>query len=263
MQDYGVKLGSMLMTVVDPNRGHEVAYNRWYERDHFYAGCLVGPWLFAGRRWVAPRALKQLRFPATPLVAGPSPSAGSYVATYWIHADKFDEHRKWANDQVFWLYKNGRGFTERKHVHTLMYHLDWTHYRDADPVPIELAFDHGYKGMVTVALLREPGVEQARLDAWLREETLPAVMKDTPLSTCATWSPVPQNPNAPMDIPLVQHVDRLDVQMWLLDDDPLTCWTRFEDYGRTVEASGLAKVAWASPWLPTVVGTDRYTDQLW
>ena len=30
-----IKLGSMLLTLVEPHRGHEVAYNRWYERDHF------------------------------------------------------------------------------------------------------------------------------------------------------------------------------------------------------------------------------------
>ena len=38
-----IKLGSMLLTLVEPHRGHEVAYNRWYERDHFYAGLHGGP----------------------------------------------------------------------------------------------------------------------------------------------------------------------------------------------------------------------------
>ena len=33
--------------------------------------------------------------------------------------------------------------------------------------------------------------------------------------------------------------------------------------GRDVEASGLGRVVFASPWMPTVVGTDRYTDELW
>ena len=46
MQDYPIKIGQMLFTMVDPNRGHEVAYNRWYERDHFYAGCMTGPGWF-------------------------------------------------------------------------------------------------------------------------------------------------------------------------------------------------------------------------
>ena len=59
-----VKLGSMLFTLVDPHRGFEVAYNRWYERDHYYAGCMIGPWLLAGSRWVAPRACKRLRLPS-------------------------------------------------------------------------------------------------------------------------------------------------------------------------------------------------------
>ena len=34
--------------MVEPHRGHEVAYNRWYERDHFYAGCMIGAWTIAG-----------------------------------------------------------------------------------------------------------------------------------------------------------------------------------------------------------------------
>ena len=59
-----VPLDRMLFTMVDPHRGHEVAYNRWYERDHFYAGCMIGPGWFAGQRWAAPRRLKDLRFPA-------------------------------------------------------------------------------------------------------------------------------------------------------------------------------------------------------
>ena len=32
----------MLFTLVDPHLGHEVAYNRWYERDHYYGGCMIG-----------------------------------------------------------------------------------------------------------------------------------------------------------------------------------------------------------------------------
>jgi hypothetical protein len=38
VDDYAMKVGSMLLTLVDPNPGFEAAYNRWYERDHFYAG---------------------------------------------------------------------------------------------------------------------------------------------------------------------------------------------------------------------------------
>jgi hypothetical protein len=35
------------------------------------------------------------------------------------------------------------------------------------------------------------------------------------------------------------------------------------DYAGRVAASGAGTVRWASPFVPTVPGTDRYTDQLW
>ena len=146
MDDYPVKVGSMLFTMVDPHRGHEVAYNRWYERDHFYAGCLIGPWLFAGGRWVATRALKDLRFPADSPFADPV-DAGSYLSIYWVHEGHEAEHFAWATKQVRWLYANGRGFAERTHAHTALYSLVARHQRDADSVPLELALDHGYDGL--------------------------------------------------------------------------------------------------------------------
>ncbi len=80
--DYPIKVGSMLLTLVDPHPGFEVAYNRWYERDHFYAGCMIGPWLFAGSRWVATRDLKDRRWPSDDETVACPPDAGSYVAIY-------------------------------------------------------------------------------------------------------------------------------------------------------------------------------------
>jgi hypothetical protein len=261
MQEHPVKVGHMLFTMVDPHRGHEVAYNRWYERDHFYAGCLVGPWLFAGKRWVAPRALKALRYPRESELARPDVAAGSYVAIYWIHAGRFDEHREWAGQQVRWLYQNGRGFTARTHVHTLLYDLAWTVYRDVDPVPLELALDHGHAGMASLAVRRASGVSADALDAWWRRE-LPAVLGDSPIASATSWSPVPQR-GAPMDIPVVDEPERLRMHLFFLDRGPLETWSRFEALGRALAASGLGEVVFASPWLPTIVGTDTYTDELW
>ena len=62
--EYPIKLGSLLFTLVEPERGHEVEYNRWYERDHFYAGCQIGAWNLAGTRFVATRECKAKRYPA-------------------------------------------------------------------------------------------------------------------------------------------------------------------------------------------------------
>ena len=71
--DYPIKVGSMLLTMVDPQRGHEIAYNRWYERDHFYAGCMIGAWNISGARFVATKDLKALRYPAdSPVIPDPA-----------------------------------------------------------------------------------------------------------------------------------------------------------------------------------------------
>src|SRR5258708_30683587 len=78
---YDAAIGAALITMVEPHPGHEAAYNRWYEDDHFYAGAMAMPWMFAGRRWVATRELQQLRFPDDSLVAQPA-SARSSLSVY-------------------------------------------------------------------------------------------------------------------------------------------------------------------------------------
>src|SRR6187401_525310 len=97
--DRQIRVGSLLFTMVEPHKGHEVAYNRWYERDHFYAGCMVGPWLFSGRRWVATSDLKDQRpTPDEPLFG--DPRAGTYLATYWVEDGHHDDHFSWGLEQV-------------------------------------------------------------------------------------------------------------------------------------------------------------------
>src|SRR5262245_6454491 len=117
---YPVRVGSMLLTMVDPHLGYEKAYNRWYERDHYYDGCMVGPWMYAGSRWVAPRALKEPRWPEGDVVARRY-DAGSFVSIYWVEEGHRKEHFEgWAPANVHGLYANGRGFAERRHIHTVV-----------------------------------------------------------------------------------------------------------------------------------------------
>ena len=75
-----VRLGSLLVSLLEPEPGDEVGFHRWYERDHFYAGCMAGPGFFAGRRFVATRALKALRAPAGAKPFGGDLSRGSFRA---------------------------------------------------------------------------------------------------------------------------------------------------------------------------------------
>ena len=257
-----VNVGSMLFTVVDPEKGHEVAYNRWYERDHYYAGCMVGAWLFAGSRWVATKPLKELRFPEPSPIAQPTVQAGSYLAMYWVHEGHHDDWNQWGNKQAHWLYQNDRGFNERIHVHTLLYNHDWVEYRDPDPVPLALALDHRYAGLVSVLVERREGVSQEHFDEWFRRSYLPGFLKGSPIASCSTWSGIAPG-NAPMSIPKVENIERLDMQLYFVEEAAADTWDRFRELSAAVDKAGLGRVIFASPWLPTVVGTDTYTDQLW
>ena len=279
MNTHPVRVGSCLFTMVDPVRGHEVDYNRWYERDHFYAGCMVGPWLFAGRRWVATRDLKDMRFPAESPLAVPV-EAGSYLAIYWVHEGRHDEHFAWSIDQVVGLYKSGRGFEHRVHAHTALLHEPRFHYRDDDPVPVELALDHPYRGLVVVAVdptgaagspdagSPEPGGDGAdELDDHLRTEALPALMDGSAIASMVSWSYVTPasgaTDRAPMDLGTPPGPPERRVQLFFLEDDPAEVWPRFQDYGTGLAAAGRGEVVFAAGFRPTVVGTDTYTDRLW
>ena len=264
MNDYPIKVGNMLFTMVDPNRGHEVEYNRWYERDHFYAGCLIGPWLFGGSRWVATKELKDMRFPEDSPVAKPV-TAGSYLAIYWILEDKYDEHFDWAIKQVQDLYATGRGFPERTHAHTVLFQKPWAVYRDKDFIPLELSHDHRYEGLQVVALERSEGTEEQELNEFLQKKAMPKLLKGGPIAVGSGWKPIDRGSSddqSPMDLGTPSGGDERLVQLFFSDEAPQNSWDRFERYRDQIEDSGKAKVLFAAPFLPTIVGTDTYTDQL-
>ena len=111
-----VKVGTVLVSLLDPDRGQEVAFNRWYERDHFYSGCMVGPNFFSGRRYVATRAQKDARLTAQGSML-PDVRAGTYLALYWILGGHHDETQAWATERVKALHAHDRMFSMRKPVH--------------------------------------------------------------------------------------------------------------------------------------------------
>jgi hypothetical protein len=54
------------------------------------------------------------------------------------------------------------------------------------------------------------------------------------------------------------------LHLCFLERDPAGVWDEcFAGEGKELEASGLGRVLWASPFIPTIAGTDTYTDQLW
>jgi hypothetical protein len=266
--DDPIRIGTLLYTLVEPHRGHQVAYNRWYERDHFYAGCQIGAYNFSGARFVATAPNKALRLPAPggdgpgPLVA--DPQTGSYLGLYYVLAGHHDEWNRWAVDQVNVLHAAGRMFEERDHIHTGLYHFEWEHRREEDGVPAELTLDHRFPGLVSVFVEPDAGVEPDRVGAWYRDEFLPSVLPGSAVATVLAFSPLPLLADAPGDVPRSGEVDRRVLLLFFVDQEPAGAWsTVFATQPERLAAAGLGSVLWASPFIGTVPGTDTYTDQLW
>jgi hypothetical protein len=258
-----IELGTLLFTAIEPHRGHEVEYNRWYEYDHFYAGCMVGAHQFAGGRFVATRRLKALRAPAdSPLC--PDPSAASYLSIYWVLKGFHDEWSRWAVRTVKELHAEGRMFPHRDHSHTALYEHRSSIRRDPRGTSIELALDRDFDGLVVTAGELHQDVCLDDLERWTDDDWAARAFD-------AAWGPevigtstlLPLPGDAP-DVPGVAGSDRRFIQLHFLDHDPEVEWADgYDRWGDDFEASGLGTHTWTAPYIPTVTGTDTYTDELW
>ena len=258
-----IELGTLLFTMVEPHRGHEVEYNRWYEHDHFYSGCMVGADTFAGDRFVATRRLKALRYPASSPMT-PDPSIGTYLAVYWVLRGCHDEWNRWSVDNVIQLHEQGRMFPHRDHIHTVLYDHEWSIQRGEHTTSIELALDRGYAGLVVNVGELAEGQTFDDLRAWTRLWADDAFATAWGPDLIGASRPLPLLADAPADVPRVENADRRFVQMHFLDHDPSQGWEEgWAHFGARLADSGVATHLWTAPFIQTTFGTDRYTDELW
>ncbi|MGE0878733.1 MAG: hypothetical protein AB7L13_07580 [Acidimicrobiia bacterium] len=267
IDDYPIKIGQVLFTMVDAHKGFEKAYNRWYERDHYYAGCLIGAGWFAGSRWIAPRELKNLRFPNPSPFAEPL-DAGSFLSIYWTLKGWSEDDEKWAGTQVWWLYSNNRGFAERSHAHTGIYNYESAANSDPDGVPVELALDYHYPAIGVVVVEPADGVShddlRASLDAIAGKELFTGT--HGPVRTIASLGlkPVerPAGSTSPMSLGTDGGAPDRVVQICFVDGDVKAEWDRFRSYAAAIDAAGKGRVTFAAPFYRARPGSDEYIDQL-
>ncbi|RII15314.1 hypothetical protein DSC45_18590 [Streptomyces sp. YIM 130001] len=265
---YGVRPGHALITMVEPHPGHEYAYNRWYEDDHYYAGAMAMPWMFAGRRWVATRELQLLRRPEKSAVARPV-TAGCYLSTYWITEGRYDEHMRWTVGINKRLNRDARVYQDRTHVFTAFQDHVATVYRDGAAGPRDFhALDHPYAGLVLEVVDAQGAEQREELLEWLRSRALPRVLAPGgsaagPAAMVVAFRPTPLPGDRMSYVKQVEGVDDRLTLLWFLDTDPRECWEQyFAGREEAVAGSGLGKVELLAPFVPTVPGTDRYVDQL-
>lgn len=260
---YGVRPGHALITMVEPHPGHEYAYNRWYEDDHYIAGAMAMPWIYAGRRWVATRELRALRYPKKSAVAQPV-TAGCYISTYWITEGRYDDHMEWTVAINKRLNRDGRVHQGRTHVFTSFQDHEATVYRDGAAGPRDHhALDHPYRGLVVEVVDVEAPERRAELAHWLRTERLPGRLAGSAAAMVTVFRPTPLPGDRMTYVKPVEGVGTRLTLLWFLERDPREIWaSTFEGLDAEVAASGLGRVELVAPFIPTVPGTDRYVDEL-
>jgi len=262
MSDDRPQLGAGIIALHDPHRGHEHDFNVWYEADHMLAAGTMAPWTIAGARWVAPRALRDLRYPAD----GPfgASERGAYLMLFWIQAGHLADQQAWVFDEMQKIAEQDRNFAQRDAVTATTYDFVRSVERDADGVPVVLALLRNYPGVVLVAVERTGETSLEALGDWLMDGYFADRMRGSALPMAVAFTPRPKEPWWPAAAPEVEGVgDRLFV-VCFTETDPVEVWDEhFANLGKEIEDAGVGRVLLAAPFIPCIIGTDTHADHLW
>jgi len=264
------ELGGALITWVEPMPEHVSGYNRWYEDDHMITGAMVMPWMFSCRRWVAPRWLQPLRAPLDSRIAVPL-EAGKYIGLYWVNEGRVEDHLQWSLGANHRLQAEGRvsyrGLSadpteERRHVFTAFHDYRGSTYRDEE-VPRDIhTLMQPYAGLVVEIVDTAPGIERAELGEWLEGEYL-APLVGGPVAVSMRFDPRPLPSDKLGHVRDVDDVDRRTTLLHFLECDPRECWQeRFAPSEERLAQSERGRLGVQAAFIPTIHGTDAYTDQL-
>jgi hypothetical protein len=233
-----VVIGTAIVAYIEPHAGQAREFNRWYERDHFYAATTAGPGAFAGARWVATRACKAVRPPGATWFG--DAARGSFLTTVWLLDGAQLEWDEWVARQMERLRAQNRMFPGRDHIHTAVYRY-CCELRADDAPTAAVALDHRFAGVIAIAVA--PGAAAA--ESCAREiagPELPVVVGLTPERVILSEAEPP--PHA--------------LVLGFTAGDPVDAW-----HARIEPAfARLPAVGFASPFLRTIPGSDSYVDDL-
>ena len=261
---YEVRIGSALITMVEPHVGHERAYNRWYEDDHYYAGAMAMPWMFAGPAVGRAGRAAEAALPGR-LRRSPSRSrAGKYISTYWITEGRYEDHMRWTVSTNQRLLAEGRVFQERDaRVHR---RSSATGARGtatpSGPRDIH-ALDHPYGGLVVEVIDSADAAQREQLLYVARRRPRADVIARQPRSRWRlAFQPEPLPGDKQPYMKDVEGVDDRLTVLWLTEGDPARRVGTLRRRRRPGRRVGPRQVQLMAPFVPTVPGTDRYVDRL-
>jgi len=260
--DLRVELGHAIFALVEPHRGFEKAWNRWYERDHFPAAGACAPWTLSTARWLATRREKALRTPKENPICQPS-TRGSFLAALWIQKGRYEDQQLWVAEQMRILAAQGRNFDHRDVLTTAGYDYLGGVLRDPDGVPPELALDRRYPGIVLLWTERAPGASLDGLRAWLAGECLPGLVEKSEVAMALLFTPKPKASWWPKAAPEVPGVGERILVACFVEEEPAACFERrFASLGPAIDAAGRGRTLLLAPFVPVVPGTDPPVDEL-
>jgi hypothetical protein len=153
-------------------------------------------------------------------------------------------------------------------VYTAFHRYRFGLVRDPGPMKPHLALDAPFRGLLVEVVDAPDAAGFDTLEGWLRDEHLPGVLAGSPAGLVLAFTPVPfsqgliAQPGTPAVAPPA-GVGRQLCLLWFLDDDPDDVTDeRLRAHHAGLAASGLGALRFSGPFRPTVVGTDRYVDEL-
>jgi len=237
-----VDIGTAIVAYIEPHAGAARDFNRWYERDHFYAALMAGPGAFSGARWVATRDCKQYRPPRGTFFG--DPARGSYLTTAWLLPGMQAEWNAWVTREMDTLVADGRMFPGRDHLHTAVYRFVGDEC-DSGDMRAALALDRCFPGVVMIAFAPQ---------ADATNEALPFISKRVPVVT--TFRQERLIVSALGDDSITDP-DSHTLMLAFVDDDPVDVWCHHIEPVLNAD-----DVLFASPFVRTIPGTDTYVDEL-
>lgn len=267
-----VHIGAVWVSVMEPEDGHEVAFNQWYADDHFYAGGMNLPGIFAGRRWVCPREHQSLRYAREDSPFQP-PRAGRFLHLNLFARGQVEDTAGILGDTIARLAGEGRMYVDaipRRHVFSRLQPYAGVVYaapHESGPLDIH-ALDHPFAGVVLEVVRTAAGrTRQALLDDLLRD-AIPDRLGPTGAEMClvcldADLPEAVSRKTARVPSAYGDAADQRISLLWFVRHDPGEGWAdRFAPHRDALEDRGLGYLEFASPFVPTVPGTDRHVDEL-
>ncbi|HEX4244122.1 MAG TPA: hypothetical protein VHY77_01030, partial [Acidimicrobiales bacterium] len=103
---------------------------------------------------------------------------------------------------------------------------------------------------------------------WLESSATPSLLAHDGPDAIASWTLNEQfrsanRREAPMALGTTGGDENRILQLCFLAVDPAQCWDAFRKYADDIDAGGRGRVTFAAPFLPTVIGTDTYVDEIW